>query len=100
MPILLGGAAGFLLGHYLVRLAGWLLLSTSGDVPLSAGADRWADVVALGGAVLAALFAQRVELAKKTLDLLRNPGSGTSSALPRASWSPPGTGASRPGTDG
>ncbi|MEV0136313.1 FtsX-like permease family protein [Dactylosporangium sp. NPDC050688] len=71
VPILFGGAAGFLLGHYLVRLAAWLLLSTSGDVPLSAGANRWA-VVALAGAVLAAVLAQRAELAKRTIDLLRN----------------------------
>jgi hypothetical protein len=71
VPILLGGAAGFILGHYLVRFAAWLLLSSSGDVPLSAGANRWAGA-ALGGALLAALLAQRGELSKKTIDLLRN----------------------------
>ncbi len=71
VPILAGGAVGFVLGNYLVRLAAWLLLSSSADVPLSEGASRWA-VVALVGAVLAAVFAQRAELAKKTIDLLRN----------------------------
>lgn len=71
VPILLGAAAGFVLGHYLVRLAAWLLLGTSGDVPLKEGANGWA-LTALAGAVLAAVLAQRAELAKKTIDLLRN----------------------------
>lgn len=71
VPILLGAAAGFVLGHYLVRLAAWLLLGTSGDVPLSAGANVWAGI-ALGGALFAAILAQRAELAKKTIELLRN----------------------------
>ncbi|MET7424134.1 ABC transporter permease [Dactylosporangium sp. NPDC005555] len=71
VPILLGAAAGFVLGHYLVRLAAWLLLSASGDVPLTEGANLWA-VIALGGALGAAVLAQRAELAKKTIDLLRN----------------------------
>ena len=71
VPILLGAAAGFILGHYLVRLAAWLLLGTSGDVPLKEGANAWA-LLALGGALFAAVLAQRAELAKKTIDLLRN----------------------------
>ncbi|GAB3871568.1 FtsX-like permease family protein [Dactylosporangium cerinum] len=71
VPILLGAAAGYVLGHYLVRLAAWLLLGSSGDVPLSEGANLWA-LIALAGAVSAAALAQRAELAKKTIDLLRN----------------------------
>ncbi|UWP84011.1 hypothetical protein Dfulv_07080 [Dactylosporangium fulvum] len=71
VPILAGAVAGFLLGHYLVRLAAWLLLHSSAEVPLSAGANWWA-LTAVAGAVFAALLAQRAELAKKTIDLLRN----------------------------
>ncbi|MER7278155.1 FtsX-like permease family protein [Dactylosporangium sp. NPDC000244] len=71
VPILAGAVAGFFLGHYVVRLAAWALLSTSSDVPIKAGLNWWA-AVALGGALLAALFAQRAELAKRTVDLLRN----------------------------
>ncbi|MEU7866010.1 FtsX-like permease family protein [Dactylosporangium sp. NPDC049140] len=71
VPILGGAVAGFFLGHYLVRFAAWALLSTSSDVPISAGLNWWAGV-SLGGALLAALLAQRAELAKRTVDLLRN----------------------------
>ncbi|MGI5178481.1 FtsX-like permease family protein [Dactylosporangium sp. CA-152071] len=71
VPILFGAAAGFIAGNYLVRLAAWLLLGASGDVPLSEGASAWA-LVALVGALFAAVLAQRAELAKKTIDLLRN----------------------------
>ncbi|WP_238008175.1 hypothetical protein KZZ52_06880 [Dactylosporangium sp. AC04546] len=71
LPILAGAGAGFFLGHYLVRLAAWLLLSSSASVPLSSGANWWA-LTALVGALFAALLAQRAELAKRTVDLLRN----------------------------
>lgn len=71
LPILAGAAVGFFLGHYMVRLAAWLLLPTSADVPLSAGLSWWA-LAAVVGAVFAAVLAQRAELAKKTIDLLRN----------------------------
>ncbi|WP_432986520.1 ABC transporter permease [Dactylosporangium sp. CA-233914] len=71
LPILAGAVAGFFLGHYVVRLAAWALLGTSAEVPLSAGLDWWA-AASLAGALLAALLAQRSELAKRTVDLLRN----------------------------
>ncbi|WP_433057278.1 ABC transporter permease [Dactylosporangium sp. CS-033363] len=71
VPILAGAVVGFFLGHYVVRAAAWFLLSTSADVPISAGFNRWA-AVSLLGALLAALLAQRGELAKRTVDLLRN----------------------------
>ncbi|MFG2036690.1 ABC transporter permease [Dactylosporangium sp. NPDC048998] len=71
VAILAGAAAGFVLGHYLVRLAAWLLLGSSAGVPLSAGLTRW-SLAALVGALGAAVLAQRAELVKRTVDLLRN----------------------------
>ncbi|GAA4264255.1 hypothetical protein GCM10022255_116190 [Dactylosporangium darangshiense] len=71
LPILAGAAAGFVLGHFMVRVAARVLLSSSSDVPLSAGLNWWA-LASLGGALLATLLAQRAELAKRTADLLRN----------------------------
>ncbi|HTJ35537.1 MAG TPA: FtsX-like permease family protein [Dactylosporangium sp.] len=71
VPILGGAVVGFVLGHYLVRLAAWLLLGSSGDVSLSAGLNWW-SLASLAGALFAALLAQRAELAKRTVDLLRN----------------------------
>ncbi|GAA2364499.1 ABC transporter permease [Dactylosporangium salmoneum] len=71
VAILAGAASGFVLGHYLVRLAAQLLLSSAGDVPLSAGLTLW-SLAALVGALVAAVLAQRAELVKRTSDLLRN----------------------------
>ena len=71
LPILLGSAAGFLLGHLLVRVCAALLLTGAGDVPLSTGASRW-TLIAVTGAVLAGVLAQRHQLAQATIDLLRN----------------------------
>jgi hypothetical protein len=71
VPILFGAAAGFFVGHLAVRLAAWLLLSSSGDVPLTEGANKW-TLIALVGVLFAAVLAQRAELAKKTIELLRN----------------------------
>ncbi|MEV8513098.1 FtsX-like permease family protein [Dactylosporangium sp. NPDC051484] len=71
VAILAGAAAGFVLGHYLVRLAAWMLLGSSAGVPLSAGLTRW-SLAALVGALGAAVLAQRAELVKRTVDLLRN----------------------------
>ncbi|GAA3301424.1 hypothetical protein Dvina_07660 [Dactylosporangium vinaceum] len=71
VPILAGAVAGFFLGHYLVRLAAYLLLSASSDVPIGAGLNLWA-FVSLAGVLVAALLAQRAELVKRTVDLLRN----------------------------
>ncbi|MEV6932000.1 FtsX-like permease family protein [Dactylosporangium sp. NPDC051485] len=82
VAILAGAAAGFVLGHYLVRLAAWLLLGSSAGVPLSAGLTRW-SLAALCGALVAAVLAQRAELAKRTVDLLRNvPSRGSRWSAP------------------
>jgi putative ABC transport system permease protein len=71
LPILAGSAVGYLFGHIVIRLAATLILSRAGGVPLSTGASWWV-LIAIGGALVAALLAQRRPLSQRTADLLRN----------------------------
>src|SRR5688572_2815676 len=70
VPIVLGAAAGYVLGHVAVRVAAELMLSRASDVPITAGATRYV-VIAVVGALVAGVLAQRRELAQPAVDLLR-----------------------------
>jgi hypothetical protein len=70
LPILLGAAAGLVLGHVAVRVAAQALLDGGPAVPLRAGLSRYV-LVALAGAFVAGLLAQRQQLAQPAIDLLR-----------------------------
>jgi putative ABC transport system permease protein len=76
LPILAGSVAGYLFGHYAVRLATLLLLNRAGEVPLGTGFNRW-TLITVAGALVAAVLAQRRELAAPAADLLRNIPSRT-----------------------
>jgi hypothetical protein len=71
LPILAGSVAGYFVGQFVVRTATLLMLDRAGDVPLGTGFNRW-TLITVAGALVAALLAQRRELAAPAADLLRN----------------------------
>jgi hypothetical protein len=71
LPILAGAAAGLVLGHMAVRVAAQALLDGAPEVPFGAGFSRYV-LVALAGAFVAGLLAQRQQLAQPATDLLRD----------------------------